>query len=196
MTINRLGCAVLLFACAGTIAYASVQQSTTDLWYVRQLKPKDFDPPKVFTNAFSIELPKKWQLAPGHTGTIFSMVEPTKKWETGGLITLEYQRLQVPIQASFMKESSEQELKDVQVRDANGKQFGVEVLNAGPGAVFFIHYDRPGVSGTDDHVVQYEIPVGLTLYKLICIAPAASIEKYRPTFAHVAASFTPLKQGS
>jgi hypothetical protein len=184
-----------MLACVSPIAYVSAQ-STTDLWFVRQLKPKNIDPPKVFTNSFSIELPKNWQLAPGHTGTIFSVVEPTKKWETGGLITLEYQRLQVPLEPSLMKDMSERELREVQLRDANGKKFGVELLTAGPGFVIFIQYDRPGVSGTDDHVAQYEIPVGTTLYKLICIAPATGVEKYRPTFAHVAASFTPLKTGS
>jgi len=184
-----------MIACAVPMAYVSAQ-STAELWYVRQLKPKSFDPAKVFTNSFSIELPKDWQLAPGHTGTVFSVVERTKKWETGGLITLEYQRLQAALDPSLMKDMSERELREVQLREANGKQFGVEVLTAGPGFVIFIHYDRPGVSGVDDHVVQYEIPVGLTLYKLICIAPAAGIEKYRPTFAHTAASFTPLKQGS
>jgi hypothetical protein len=195
MTFNSLRCVALILACAGPMAYVSAQ-STTDLWYVRQLKPKNFDPPKVFTNAFSIELPKGWQLAPGHTGTIFSVVEPTKKWETGGLITLEYQRLQAPLDPSLMKEISDRELREVQVRDANGKQFGVELLTAGPGFVIFIHYVRPGVSGTDDYVAQYEIPVGTTLYKLVCIAPAAGIERYRPTFAHAAASFTPVKSGS
>jgi hypothetical protein len=195
MTFNSLRCAVLVFACAGPMAYVSAQ-GTADLWFLRQLKPKNFDPPKVFTNSFSIELPKSWQLAPGHTGTIFSVVEPTKKWETGGLIALEYQRLQLALEPSLMKDMSDRELREVQLREGNGKQFGVELLTAGPGFVIFIHYDRPGVSGTDDHVVQYEIPVGLTLYKLICIAPAGGIEKYRPVFAHVAASFTPLKQGS
>jgi hypothetical protein len=29
------------------------------------------------------------------------------------------------------------------------------------------------------------------MYRLICIAPSADIDKYRPIFAHAAASFTP-----
>jgi hypothetical protein len=36
------------------------------------------------------------------------------------------------------------------------------------------------------------MPVGTTLYRLICIAPAAALDKYRPVFAHVAASFAPV----
>ena len=34
------------------------------------------------------------------------------------------------------------------------------------------------------------------MYRLICIAAAADLEKYRPIFAHTAASFTPVKPGS
>jgi hypothetical protein len=43
--------------------------------------------------------------------------------------------------------------------------------------------------------VQYSFPVATTMYRLIYIAPAAEVEKYRPLFAHVAASFTPLRPG-
>jgi len=84
----------------------------------------------------------------------------------------------------------------VQDREASGKQFKVELKNGALGPVFLIQYDRQGVSGSDDHVAQYLIPVGLVLYRLVCIGPAASIEKYRPMFAHVAASFKPAKAGS
>jgi hypothetical protein len=75
----------------------------------------------------------------------------------------------------------------------SGKQFGVAVKNGQIGPVILVQYDRPGVSGADDHVAQYSIPIGLVMYRLICIAPAASIEKYKPLFAHVAASFQPAK---
>ena len=47
---------------------------------------------------FSIELPKNWQLAPGHTGTIFATVEKTGRFEPGALITVEYLRLQAPLE--------------------------------------------------------------------------------------------------
>jgi hypothetical protein len=32
------------------------------------------------------------------------------------------------------------------------------------------------------------------MYHLICIAPTDQIEKYRPLFAHAAASFEPVKK--
>ena len=98
----RLG--LLVLACLVPFEYAGAQ-GTPDPWYGRQANPKNIDPPKIFTGTFSIELPKDWQLAPGHTGTVFSSVEKTRqKYSAGALITLEYQRLQAPLDAHSFRE--------------------------------------------------------------------------------------------
>jgi len=194
--MNRTIAGFLLgLLCVITLAHPRAQ-GTSDPWYALQPKPQNVDEPKVFTGTFQIQLPKNWNLAPGHTGTIFSVVERTKKWETGGLITLEHQRLLAPLEPSMIATAGERFLKDVQEREASGKQFAVAVKTGALGPIILIQYDRPGVSGSDDHVAQYSIPIGLVLYRLICIAPTASVEKYRPMFAHVAASFQPVKPGS
>jgi hypothetical protein len=184
--------ALVVLACLTSVEYTSAQ-ATPDPWYGRQAKPKNFDSPKVFTGAFSVELPKNWQLAPGHTGTVFSIVEKTKGSEIGALITLEYIRLQAPLEPTLIPKASERELGEVQAREASGKQFSSGVKTGERGPIILVQYDRPGNAGSDDHVVQYSMPYGTTMYRLICIAPAANVEKYRPIFAHVAASFTPLK---
>ncbi len=80
---------LLVIASLMTFAYARAQ-SAPDPWYGRQANPKNIDPPKTFPGMFSIELPKNWQLAPGHTGTIFATVEKTGRFEPGALITIEY----------------------------------------------------------------------------------------------------------
>lgn len=193
MNRNSVLFLLLVLACLTSVGYASAQ-TAPDPWYGREAKPKNFDSPKVFTGAFSIELPKNWQLAPGHTGTVFATVE--KRGEIGALITLEYMRLQAPLEPALIPAASERELREVQARELSGKQFSSAVKTGERGAIIFIQYDRPGISGADDHVVQYSMPIGTIMYRLICIAPAASVEKYRTTFAHVAASFTPLKSGS
>jgi hypothetical protein len=187
-----------LLGLASLIAIANpAAQGSADPWYGLQANIKNVDAPKVFTGAFQIALPNKnWHLAPGHTGTIFSVVEEAKKWETGGLITLEYMRLQAPLEPSLIAAFGERELKEVQTRELSGKQFNVAVKNGQLGPIILVQYDRPGISGTDDHVAQYSIPIGLVMYRLVCIAPTASVEKYRPTFAHVAASFQPAKARS
>jgi hypothetical protein len=188
-----------------TVCVRLTAQAAPNQWYVSQPNPKNMDQPRVFTGAFQIALPKNWHLAPGHTGTIFSVVEEAKKWETGGLITLEYMQLQerfeTPLIAGLsdkelLATAGEVELKTIRDRELRGKQFTVSLITRNPGIVFLVQYDRPGISGTDDHVAQYSIPIGLVMYRLICIAPTAAIDKYRPIFAHVAASFAPAKAGS
>jgi hypothetical protein len=195
---------LLAFTCLIRFEYASAQE-TPDPWYGRQVKPTNFDKPKFFTDAFSIELPKGWQVVPGHTGTLFSIVEKTRQSEGGALITLAYQRLQAPLDQELMAGASERELNALQARELSGKGFTSQVKNGPVGAFIVIHYDRPGLSGKDDHVVQYSVPAGTTLYRLICIAPAVAptspehdghADKYRPVFAHVAASFAPVSSGS
>jgi hypothetical protein len=191
-TIARF--ALLVLASLILLAQPSAQ-GTVDPWYSRQPKPQNFDQPKVFTGAFSIELPKNWDLAPGHTGTIFSVVERTKKWETGGLITLEYMGLQAPWEPTLIAALGERERKELESRELRGKQFS-HAVKVGPiGPIILVQYDRPGISGSDDHVAQYSIPIGMVMYRLICVAPTSAIERYRPIFAHVAASFAPAKPG-
>ena len=183
---------LLVIASLMTFAYARAQ-GAPDPWYGRQANPKNIDPPKTFPGMFSIELPKNWQLAPGHTGTIFATVEKTGRFEPGALITVEYLRLQAPLEPALMVGASDRELKELQARELSGKGFTGEVKKGPLGQFITIRYSRPGLSGTDDHVVQYSFPIGTTMYRLICIAPTAAVEKYRPLFAHVAASFTPLR---
>lgn len=171
-------------------------QGATDPWYGLQPKPQNFDEPKIFTGTFQIQLPKGWHLAPGHTNTIFSIVEHTKKWETLGSITLEYYSLPDKVDPAVMAGVADRERKEVESHELSGKQFSSAVKSGRVGPLVLVQYDRPGLSGSDDHVAQYSIPVGQTMYRLICIAPTASVEKYRPVFAHVAASFQPAKGGS
>jgi hypothetical protein len=42
-----------------------------------------------------------------------------------------------------------------------------------------------------DRVVQYSIPAGAVMFRLICIAPEAQMSAYQAAFAHVAFSFKP-----
>ena len=166
-------------------------------WYGRMQKPKDMDPPKVFAGAFQIELPKDWQLVAGHTGTIFLVAQRTKRFQPGAAIVLEYQSLQAPVEPSSLPYVAADLLKEVQARELAGSGFSQQVLRGADGrSVVMIHYDRPGLAGGKDHVVQYSIPTGTTMYHLICIAPAAELTRLQPVFAHTAASFATVKPGA
>lgn len=180
---------VIVVACVVQIAVLSAQQGA-DAWYGRLgAKSKDFEAPKTFSGAFQIELPKDWQLVPGHTGTVFLVAEK-KKGGPGAAIALEYMSLQAAISPSVLPALGAQLLKDVQARELGGSNFTQEVISKNDRSLILIQYDRPSLTGGRDHIVQYSIPVGTTMYHLICIAPKADIEKYRSTFAYTAASFT------
>ena len=193
MRHQRIIRSALAAAALAALAGSAAAQQSGDPWYGRMAKPKDFDPPKVFAGTFSVELPKNWQLAPGHTGTVFLVVEKTKRFEAGPVITLEYMRLQAPFNPSLLNALAPIELDDVRRRETAGQNFTQESKMVDGRPLILIQYDRPGLSGAPDHVVQYSFPIGQTMYRLICIAPTAEIQKYRPIFAHAAASFTPLK---
>ncbi len=183
--------AFVVAALAALAGSAAAQQPPADPWYGRMTKPKDMDSPRQFGTIFSIELPKGWQWAPGHSSTMFLVAEKTKGNNPGGAIVLEYMRLQGAFDSSLLSRFARVELEDAQQREIAGKSFTMEnkVVDGRP--LIVIQYDRPGLSGAPDHVVQYSFPVADTMYRLVCIAPLAEINKYQATFAHTAASFTP-----
>jgi len=189
-------CAILIAAWFMQPASLRAQQPRPEDWYGKMSKPKDFDPPKTFGGAFQIELPKDWQLVPGHTGTVFLVAEKTKRFQTGAAIILEYQSLRAAVEPSFLPSVGVELLKDVQARELAGSSFSQQVIRGADGrSLIMIHYDRPGLAGGKDHVVQYSIPIGTTMYHLICIASSAEIQKYRPMFAYAAASFAAATPG-
>ena len=170
---------------------AAASQPAADPWFGRMAKPKDMDSPRQFGTIFSIELPKGWQWAPGHAATMFLVAEKTKGANPGGAIALEYMRLQGAFDPSLLSRFAKVELEDVQQREIAGKSFTMENKLVDGRPLIVIQYDRPGLSGAPDHVVQYSFPVGDTMYHLVCIAPLSEINKYQAIFAHTAASFTP-----
>ena len=190
MDRNAARLCLLVLACLVRFESAGAQEAP-DAWYGRQPKPKDIDRPRDFPGVGSFELPKNWQLGPGHARTVFSIVE---KKAGGALITLEYMPLQAPLlDPEVITTVFKMEREEVQALELSGKQFTSQVKKGAFGPFIVIQYNRPGLSGGEDHVVQYSMPVGTTLYRLVCVAPAAALDKYRPVFAHVAASFTPVK---
>lgn len=194
--MTRQSLRVLTIAgCLLSIGVGAAAQGSNP-WYGRMPKPKDIDPPKTFADSFSVELPKDWQLVPGHTGTIFLSSEKTKRFESGAAIALEYMRLQAAFDPSVIDQLAPIELKDVQSRELSGTSFTMQVVKDPAKSIILIQYDRPGLSGGKDHVVQYWIPAGMTMYVLVCISPTGEIDKWRPIFAHTAASFTIVKPGS
>lgn len=193
--ISTQALAALIAAATLTTAVpVFAQEGVSDPWFGRVAKPKDMDPAKTFANTFSIELPKDWQLVSGHTNTVFLVAEKTKRFLPAAAIVLEYSQLQAAVDPSLLPAVGQLELADIQKRELSGSRFAQQIKSAEGTQVIVIQYDRPGLSGTTDHVVQYSFPIGTTMYHLICIAPTDQIERYRPLFATAAASFTAVKK--
>ena len=193
MSRNIARLSLLVLACLVRLEYAGAQEAP-DAWYVRQSKPKNIASPRLFPGVGTIELPKKdWQLGPGHSGTVFSIVEKNRQSEGGALITLEFMRLSIPLDRDALAGAGKMELEEVQAGELSATQFTSEEKKGEVGPFFLIQYTRPGLSGGTDHVVQYSMPVDTMMYRLVCVAPAAVLDNYRPIFAHVAASFKPVK---
>ena len=179
---------------AGVLALCAVQAhlvaQPADPWFVKSAKPKDFEAPKLPWNTISIELPKGWQIAPGHSGILMTVAEKTRTNQPGGAIILEQMRLQDTLLPKDLSDSTLTfEAASTRERDPAGQNFQQQIKEGSDGRRFiFIQYTRPGLYGPD-RVTQYSVPAGLTLYRVICIVPDAQLAKYQPTCAHVADSF-------
>ena len=184
--MDRMMKRALLLLCCLFHIQAAAAQGPADPWYGRSAKPKDFEAPKIALGRFMIELPKDWQIVPGHAGIIFTSAEKTKSNEAAAAIVLEHMQLQSALEVN--PTVAEVELTSIKEREPSGQDFSQQIKDGDGRKFIFIQYTRPGFGGQES-VVQYSIIVGSIMYRLICIAPSAQLPKYQAKFAHVAASF-------
>ena len=169
-------------------SFSHAQQPAADPWFGPSSKPRDFAVPKVQLGSYSIELPKDWQIGPGHAGILLFATERTGNKLPRAAIKLEHQSLfDAP---TVTPEFGEAELRLIRQREPSGQGFTQQIKEGSGRRFVFIQYTRPGLVTTDS-VVQYSIPVGAVMYRLICIAPQNELAIFQQIFAHVAASFRP-----
>lgn len=169
----------------------SAAQAQSDPWYRLSARPRDFVAARPW-NTFTIELPKDWQLAPGYGPILLSAVEKTRGNQPAASIVIEHRSLAVPLTAQDVDEGlAGLEAHDAKVRDPAAQDFKQEVKEVNGVRFVFLTYSRRGLSGMDT-VIQYSVPSGNVMYRLVCIAPTAQLaQRYQAIFAHVAASFKP-----
>ena len=172
-------------------------QIAADPWFRYSTKPKDFQAAKLPWNTFSIELPKSWQLVPGHGDMLLTAVEKTRNNQATAAVVLEQMHLVEPISMGEVDNVlGKLEAKRAQDRDPSAQNLEHSIKQVGAQRFIFIQYTRPGQNGTD-RIVIYAIPASRIMYRLVCIARADQLEaKYQETFAHVAASFKRLGANS
>lgn len=172
--------------CGLLYAGTAVAQPPPDPWFRRSPRPNDFEAPKIPLGRFTIELPKKWQLLPGFNTFLILASERTGNNRPGASIVLEQWQLAdaVDVNQAFADYLLEEYLKK---REPSVQKFDQELKDVGGRKFVLTRYARDGISGTDG-VIDYSIPMGNVLYRVMGIAPAGEISKYQPTFAHVASS--------
>lgn len=180
---------VLLVALCLAPAQIALSQAAPDPWYGRIPKTRDFEVAKGPLGKVTIELPKNWQIVPGYGEILLAAAEKTRNNQPGAAIVLEQSQLQAAInQSDITDELAQAEVGVMRARLPGIKTFERQLKQADNFRFIFIQYSKPGLGGTD-HVVQYSIPAGPVMYRLICIVPEAQLTKYQSVFAHVAASF-------
>jgi len=187
----RLVTVSLLILAAAASAQAQPRPST-DPWFHLSAKPKDFRLAKLPWNTFSIELPKDWQLAPGHGGILLTAVEKTRNNQATAAVVLEQMRLVEPLAMNDIDDVlADLETGAARQRDPAGENFTQAVKEADGRRYLMLQYSRPGQNGPD-RVIVYAMPAGRIMFRLICIAPADQlVPKYQDVFAHIAAAFKP-----
>jgi hypothetical protein len=186
--LSITGAAMVVALCLAQALFAQAQSTAADPWYSRSPRPKDFEAPKVALGKFTIELPKDWQLVPGYGGVIFTASEKRNN-PSPAAIVLERMELGGAVEAKDVTATfANAELSAMRERQPGGQNFEQQVKEADGRRYIFIQYSKPGWTGPD-RVVQYSVPAGAVMYRLICIAPVSQLPKYQPLFAHVAASF-------
>lgn len=171
---------------------AHAQSDNSDPWFRRSARPKDFAVARLPWNTFSVELPKDWQVAPGYRGILLSSVENTRNNQPTSSIVIEQMKLEAPLTSEDIDgELAKLEADQARLNDPSGQDFQHHVKEVAGTRFVFVTYSRRGLNGMDS-VVQYAIPNGNVLYRLVCIAPTAQLaQRYQAIFAHVAASFKP-----
>ena len=161
-----------------------------DPWYSRSSRARDFEVPKGLLGKFTIELPKDWQIVPGYGGVVFTAAEKTRSNQSGADIVLERMELGGPLEPKDLTPTfANAEMSAMRERQPGGQGFTQQLKDADGRRFILIQYTKPGWAGLDS-VVQYSIPAGAVMYRLICIAPEAQLlAKYQPIFAHVAVTF-------
>jgi hypothetical protein len=181
-------------ALAGSLAAAppdpqrsrpTVATPGADPWLTRTTKVQ-FQPQQAADVPLQVDLPTKdWMVLPSSGAVVLAAA--SRKGDA--VVLIERSTLRQPLDPSDITDLFAQ-IETEAIRDEQRKaaDFQSRVLDLGARRLVAVQYDRPGVLG-NERVRQYSVPVGMHLYRVICISSAPRFAAYDPVFSHVAASF-------
>ena len=139
---------------------------------------------------FVIEYPvKDWRVVPSGGSVLASFGQKN----ADAAVIIDYTKLKIALTAQEIDEVVVR-LEVAVVKERNPAVTDVKstivATPAGPRIV--LEYVRTGAGGAEN-VVQYSIPAGDDLYRVICTARAAQRQKYQATLSYIAESFSVLR---
>jgi hypothetical protein len=135
---------------------------------------------------FSLEYPSKdWQILPGG-GSVVATLAP-KSGDAS--VVIDYTKMSQALAPNEINDLfAELEGEDLATRQPEAKSAKPSIVNVGSRRVVVIQYSRAGLKG-QEKVVQYTVPVGQDVYRLICSAQETAFPKYEPVFMRMIETF-------
>ncbi len=165
----------------GALAFGTVAVSAQNVPRMRKLT--------VASQSFSIDYPEKdWSLVPGGSTTLLAVAQ--RRFEA--VLVVERTTLQVAL--------SDDEIGEVflaveadHIRESvpSATDIKAEIQQLGDRRVAAFFYRRNGVLGPE-RVLQYSMPAGTALYRIVAVGKPESFDRHLPTMQAMAASLAPL----
>lgn len=143
----------------------------------------------VASQSFSIDYPEKdWSLVPGGSVTLVAVAQ--KRFEA--VLLVERTSLQVALE--------DEEIGDVflaveadHIREStpSATDIKADLQQLGDRRVAAFVYRRNGVLGPE-RVLQYSMPAGTSLYRIVAVAKPEAFDRHLPTLQAMAASLAPI----
>jgi hypothetical protein len=135
---------------------------------------------------FALEYPNRdWQMLPGGGSVVATLAQRNGE----ASVVVDYTKMNQALAPSDINDLfAELEGEDLATRQPEAKGATPSVVNVGGRRVVVIQYSRAGLRGKEQ-VVQYTVPAGQDLYRLICSAQAPLFAKYEPVFIRMIESF-------
>jgi hypothetical protein len=141
---------------------------------------------------FELEYPAKdWRQLPsaGSSLALFS------RNDGAATVAVDYLRMTATLSPSQIGTMAEVEIQDLKERHPQAKDFTSELMESKGGRGAIVRYVSTGSKGPE-RVMQYSIPVGQDLYRVIAIVAESSLAKYEGVVMHVLASIAPLNSAA
>jgi hypothetical protein len=177
--------AVVLCTAAGLLAGAVSSPAQSILKFGLGDKGVNYRMFRDAASRFEFEYPTKdWRVLPS-AGSSLAIVARNDGEAT---LTIDYLRLTAPLGPDEIGTMAEVEIQDLMEKHPNAKDFKTEIIDIKAGRGAMIRYSGVGVKGPEQ-VMQYSVPVGQDLFRVIAIVPEQLVPKYEAVVAHMIGSF-------